>query len=262
MKENDFLTDNIKELAVAGIAAVGAGIIAIGGLAAKKISDHVVRDSDGFNKMGYNRKGYDRDGYDRHGYNNDGYNREGYNRQGYNRAGFDQDGYNKSGFDIDGFDRQGLDENGYDRYGFDKYGFNIRGFDCDNKNRSGKTAADIHQTIKEAKRHSQKAKNELEKKAFNYSLVECRQGMELLVREIISHYLRESFLSSDLCKNINTCLRYNLITDDDATKLHQARMHCNDGIHANGSKTYNQCIPQTPTDGFAEQNGRDAERAD
>ena len=25
---------------------------------------------------------------------------------------------------------------------------------------------------------------------------------------------------------------------------------------------HNLCIPQTPTDGFAEQNGRDAERAD
>ena len=243
MKKNDFLTDNIKDLTIAGIAAigaVGASVIAIGGLAAKKISDHVIRDSDGFNKMGYDRKGYDREGYNKRGYNSDGYDRRGYNREGYNRAGFDRDGYNKEGYDIDGFDRQGFDKDGYDRQGYDQDGFNAQGFDRTKRNRSGKKASDIKRTIKKAEKHSQKVKKELEKKSFSYSLVECRQGMELLTREIISHYLGESFLSSDLCKNINTCVHHNLISEEDAAKLHQARIHCNDGVHANGAKTYNQ----------------------
>ena len=46
---------------------------------------------------------------------------------------------------------------------------------------------------------------------------------------------------------------------------HKDKRHRADGIKAviqQKAKLLNGCIPQTPTDGFAEQNGRDAERAD
>lgn len=239
----DIVKDNIGELSGAGLAligAIGAGVVAAGGLITKKVADNVIRDENGYNRNGYDRNGYDKVGYNKAGYNRDGYDRDGYDRRGYNRAGYDRTGYNYDGYDRMGYDRNGYDANGYNRAGYDQDGFNKYGFNYIGQNRGGRTLVDLKTKIVVAQRHLRKAYKELDKKSFSYSLMECRQGMEGLIKELILHYLGSSYYYSDLCKNINVCEQNGLITSDESTKLHQARMHCNDAVHGNEEKTYNQ----------------------
>lgn len=236
MAYKDFVKDLMKinagGITKAGIIAVGL----IGGgavLVAKKISDNINKNK--YDENGYNGRGYDRNGYDKDGYNERGYSQYGYDKDGYDEQGYDCMGYNRLGYNRIGYNEQGYDRSGYNRFGYDIEGYNKRGF-----NRDGKTFNDLVKIIEEADEHLKKANKELDGNRFNYSLMECRQGVEMLVKELVSHYFGRSYCYENLCSSINVCENKGLITSEESTKLHQARRHCNDAVHGNEEKTYNQ----------------------
>ena len=241
MAYKDFVKDLMKinagGITKAGIIAVGL----IGGgavLVAKKISDNINKNK--YDENGYNGRGYDRNGYDKDGYNERGYSQYGYDKDGYDEQGYDCMGYNRLGYNRLGYNRIGYNEQGYDRSGYNRFGYDIEGYNKGGFNRDGKTFNDLVKIIEEADEHLKKANKELDGNRFNYSLMECRQGVEMLVKELVSHYFGRSYCYENLCSSINVCENKGLITSEESTKLHQARRHCNDAVHGNEEKTYNQ----------------------
>lgn len=150
------------------------------------------------------------------------------------------DNIKKNKYDENGYNGRGYDRSGYNRFGYDIEGYNKRGFNQDGRDRDGKTFNDLVKIIEEADEHLKKANKELDGNRFNYSLMECRQGVEMLVKELVSHYFGKSYCYENLCSSINVCENKGLITSEESTKLHQARIHCNDAVHGNEEKTYNQ----------------------
>ena len=71
--------------------------------------------------------------------------------------------------------------------------------------------------------------------------MDIRQGLELGCKALLMHWVGESYYRDDLVSDISNLQEYGIINDEDFIgKLHNARRHCNSGVHANGEVTYNQ----------------------
>lgn len=232
------ITNSIK--AVIGLGFTAGGIVVGAVHIVKQIKSNFIRDEDGFNKKGYDKEGYNREGYDKGGYDRSGYNKEGYDQEGYDKGGYNRSGYNKEGYDKEGYDKEGYNRSGYNKEGYDKEGYDRRGFNILGKDRSRNTIADFENNIVKANNHLNEAKKRINEKKYDYALLECRKGIELLITLLISHNLDLDYIDNDLCKNINVCKQNGLIDDEECEKLHQARKHCNDSIHGDEEKTQGQ----------------------
>lgn len=192
-----------------------------------------------YGKDGYNMRGYDRDGYDRNGFDADGYDRdgrdqngfdsEGYDLEGFDRDGYDRQKYNRDGRNCFGYDRDGYDSEGYDRSGYDHFGYNKEGID-----RGKHDPSYYAEQIEEMATNQIKAKSQMKDGNFKYALLEIRQGLERGVRCIAEH--KKGTAYSKLADNIDLCA----FDCDFHDKLVGAKNHCNDMIHEDIDKTFDQ----------------------
>lgn len=174
-------------------------------------------DEEGFNGFGFNRLGRDRDGFDRDGYDADGYDRMGFDREGWDRDGFSQSGFDKMGFDRSGFDRQGFDRNGY-------Y--------CDGIDRSGISRQEAERIIHEVENLKDKAWLEMKSHGFREALTNIRTGLDHCIILMLKHCSGRDYDSYNcsLQDRINKCQFYGLFSDEDISKLQEARRQSN-SIH-------------------------------
>lgn len=182
---------------ILGIAA--AGVLAAGTAVAAGVS--VFRKNFSYDMDGFNAKGFDKEGYDREGYNKDGYNREGYDREGLTAEGYDKDGYNKLGRDKSGFTREGYTQK---IYVIEKY-------------------------IAQAKARAKDGD-------YETAFLSVRKGLEQGVRCVLSHKLKESYSRETLFNDIEICKTYQLLDENFISRLHLARMNCNEAIHGENER--------------------------
>ena len=198
-------------------------------------------DRDGFNKEGFDSEGYNRLGYDHKGYDRDGYDQEGFDRSGYNREGYSRKGFDRSGYDHTGRDRYGLDKKGYDASGFDREGYDVQGYNRNGVDRAGKSRSEYIKDVEEiTELNLRKAYIQMQNHEFAYALRDIRVGLQKCIEDIIEHTAGTKRKYSTLDENISFCVINKVFTPDYSEKIRSAKQHCNDTLHENCEKEYNQ----------------------
>lgn len=234
---------------VFGIAGTIAAAVGADAWAAKHLYDE-----DGFNRLGYDREGYDRAGFDETGWDREGFDRQGFDKEGFDREGYNADGLNSLGYGRDGYDlegyRAGYDRDGWNRWGFDKTGFNREGFDCHGFDRSGYNAGGIDRGQRGREYYVEAARDIIEKNVeaqkqmhlhnFDYASVKIRKGLEKTIKCILAHKLGLGYENNTLEDNITVCEQHRCLEANEISKIRGAKQHCNDLLHEDPEKTYDQ----------------------
>ena len=243
-------------MGVGRIVKIVIGALGIGGAAygldslAKK---HIYWN--GYNRLGFDRKGYDREGYNAEGYDKDGFDRKGYNEKGYDRDGYDAKGLDRRGLGRDGYDLEGYDYFGYgrdgrNRAGFDRSGYNVEGYDRQGYDKSGYNANGVDRGQRGREYYIKAARDIIDKNAearkqmalyqFDYASLKIRKGLERAIKCILSHKLGLGYEDNKLDFNISVCEEHHCLEVDAIKNLRSAKQHCNDLMHEDPEKTYNQ----------------------
>lgn len=183
---------------------------------------------------------------------NNVYDAEGYNKKGYDKDGYDKNGYDKKGYDREGYDREGYDRGGYDKNGRDKNGDRYISFEemlAKSLNNGDEIASKERCKTKLNKKELQKTLNDV-KQDFEEANESLQTGYNQQVaskfRNIINK-ICDSYIGYDINKKefklnekIKECQRNGYISKEEASKLHQARIICNDTVHETRNVSYNE----------------------
>lgn len=179
---------------------------------------------------GYNRLGYDRNGFDRAGFDKKGYNKAGYNIHGFNKDGYDSEGYREDGFSHEGYNRDGFNRSGYNRQGYKENG----------KDRSGNEKAYYEKKVAEMQENIRNAYLQMSNSQYAYALRDIRVGIEKGIKAILAHEIGKGYENNRLDSNIRVCSQKKVLNQDFINKLYSAKLHCNDALHDDCKKEYNQ----------------------